>query len=129
MEDSGPCVLERLSGQHVYNMGLGGYGPNQYLHILKSKALKLKPRMVICGFYMGDDFENAFLITYGLDHWAYLREIPAEKVNFDIWEAPPAQTWHKKIRLWLSRHSLVYQLIVHGPLLGRFQGETQIKTA
>jgi acetyltransferase-like isoleucine patch superfamily enzyme len=25
----------------------------------------------------------------GLDHWAYLRALPKEKVNFDIWEAPP----------------------------------------
>jgi hypothetical protein len=78
---------------------------------------------------MGDDFENAFLITYGLDHWAYLRALPKEKVNFDIWEAPPAPTWRKKIRVWLSRHSVMYQLVFHGSFLGQFQGETQIKHA
>jgi hypothetical protein len=129
MEDSWPYVVARLSRRSVYNMGLGGYGPNQYLELLRTRAVSLKPKVIICGLYMGDDFENAFLITYGLDHWAYLRELPAEKVNFDIWEAPPAPTWNKKARLWLSRHSLVYQLVVHGPLLGRFQGETQIKNA
>jgi hypothetical protein len=129
MDDSWPYVLGRLTGRDVYNLALGGYGPNQYLELFKTKALSLRPRTIICGLYIGDDFENAFLITYGLDHWAYLRELPAAEVNFDIWEAPPNPSWHKKIRLWLSRHSVTYQLLVHGPLLGRFQGEVQIKNA
>jgi hypothetical protein len=78
---------------------------------------------------MGDDFENAFLITYGLEHWAYLRALPAENVKFDIWEAPSATSWHKKIRLWLSRNSIIYQLVFHGSIIGRFQGEVQIRNA
>jgi hypothetical protein len=129
MEDSWPLVLGRLSGRSVYNMGLGGYGPNQYFELFKTRALSLKPRTVVLGLYMGDDFENAFLITYGLEHWAYLRELPPEKVNFDIWQEPPAPSWHKKMRVWLSRHSVLYQLIVHGPLLGRFQGDIQVDNA
>jgi hypothetical protein len=129
MDDSWPMVLGRLTGRTVYNMGLGGYGPNQYYELFKTKALSLKPRMIVVGLYMGDDFENAFLITYGLEHWAYLRELPPEKVNFDIWQAPPAPSWHKKIRIWLSRHSVVYQLLVHGPLLGRWQGDIQVDNA
>lgn len=131
MEDSWPYVLGRLTGRSVYNLGLGGYGPNQYFHLL-SKGLSLKPRIIICGLYMGDDFENAFLITYGLDHWAYLRQLPAERIDADranIWEEPPSPTWHKKIRLWLSRHSVVYQLVVHGPILGGFSGKIQIRDA
>ena len=127
MVDSWPAVLGGLTGRDVYNMGLGGYGPNQYFEIFNTKALSLTPRTIICGLYMGDDFENAFLITYGLDHWSYLRELPAESVNFDIWVEPPAPSWHKKIRVWLSRHSVTYQLLVHGPLLGPVQGEIQIK--
>jgi hypothetical protein len=129
MADSWPFVLGRMSGRQVYNMGLGGYGPNQYAHLLKERALKLRPKTIVVGLYMGDDFENAFLITYGLPHWAHLRELPADKVKFDIWERPPARTWHKKVRVWLSRHSVLYQLTVHGPLLGRVQGEMQIKNA
>lgn len=130
MDDSWPYVLGRLSGRQVYNMGLGGYGPNQYFHLLRTKALKLKPRTVIVGLYTGDDFENAFLITYGLDHWAYLRVVDAEKADFDIWETdPPNLSWHKRIRVWLSRHSVMYQLVFHGSIVGRFQGEAQIKNA
>lgn len=129
MQDSWPSVVERLSGRRTYNMGLGGYGPNQYFHVLKTRALTLKPRLVIAGLYMGDDFENAYLITYGLEHWKALRALPPEKVDFDIWQAPAATSWHKPIRVWLSRHSLIYQLVVHGPYMGRFQGEYQIRNA
>ena len=129
MEDSWPYMLGRLSSRQVYNMGLGGYGPNQYFHLFTTRALKLRPRTIIVGLYMGDDFENAFLITYGLKHWAYLRALSTAKVDFDIWGAtPPTPSWHKKIRVWLSRHSVIYQLVFHGPLLGRFQGEVQIKS-
>ena len=110
-------------------MAMGGYGPNQYYYLLKTKALSLKPRMIICGFYMGDDFENAYKITYGLDYWSYLRELPTEKVNFDIWEHPADPTWHKKVRTWLSRNSVVYKLVFHGGLIGRMKGDVQIENA
>ncbi len=129
MEDSWPYALGRLSGQRVYNLGLGGYGPNQYFAVFKSRGFSLKPKLILCGLYMGDDFENAYLITYGLEHWAYLRELPAEKVDYNIWETAPDTSWHKPIRLWLSRHSVIYQLVVHGPLAARFRGEGQIKSA
>src|SRR5262249_32881213 len=63
MIDSWPYVVGRITGHSVYNLGLGGYGPNQYFHLLKTHAVQLKPRWVLCGLYLGDDFENAFLIT------------------------------------------------------------------
>ena len=129
MDESWPYVLGRLTGRSVYNMALGGYGPNQYYYLLTSKALSLKPKIVICGFYMGDDFENAYKITYGLDYWSYLRELPPEKVNFDIWEHPADPIWHKRIRAWLSRNSVVYKLVFHGGLLGRLKGDAQIENA
>jgi hypothetical protein len=129
MDDSWPYVLGRLSGQRVYNMGLGGYGPNQYFAVFNKKALSLKPKVMLCGLYMGDDFENAYLITYGLEHWAYLRELPGETVDFDIWRSQEDTSWHKPIRLWLSRHSVTYQLLVHGPLAARVRGEAAIRNA
>ena len=129
MADSWPLALARLSKQHVYNMALGGYGPNQYFHLLTTRAITLNPRTIIVGLYMGDDFENAFLITYGLQHWAYLRKTHTDAVNFSIWVNPPTPTWHKRLRVWLSRHSLLYQLIFHSPAMERFQGAIKIKTA
>jgi hypothetical protein len=130
MDQSWPYVLGHLTGRSVYNMAMGGYGPNQYFYLLKTRALSLKPRIVLCGLYMGDDFENAFTITYGLDHWAYLRELPAEKVNFNIWDPPSAgPSRQKKVRIWLSRHSVLYQLVFHGMFTGDLVGEAQIKNA
>jgi hypothetical protein len=130
MVESWPYVLGSLSGRQIYNMGMGGYGPNQYFYLLQTKALSLKPKLILCGLYMGDDFENAYTITYGLDHWAYLRQMPARKADFNIWEAPPATPGLiKETRQWLSRHSVVYQLVVHASAIGQAQGEGQIKNA
>jgi hypothetical protein len=131
MEDSWPYVLGRQTGRHIYNMGMGGYGPNQYFYLSTTEALTLKPQMIIWGLYMGDDFENAFSITYGLDHWSYLREHATRKVNFDIWESeiPSRPSWQKQVRVWLSRHSIIYQLLFHASLSGRMQGEMQIRNA
>src|SRR5271156_6451205 len=46
MVDSWPYVVQRLTGRKVYNMALGGYGPNQYFYLSKTKALTLKPNMI-----------------------------------------------------------------------------------
>jgi len=127
MEDSWPIVLGHLTGRTTYNMGMGGYGPNQYFYLFNTKALSLKPKLVVIGFYMGDDFENAYQITYGLDYWAYLRATPGEKARYNIWQSQDSPVWHKRMRVWLSRHSVIYQLLFHASSLGRFQGEAQIK--
>jgi SGNH hydrolase-like domain, acetyltransferase AlgX len=130
MSASWPYVVARLTGQHVYSLSLGGYGPNQYYHLLKTYALKLKPRWVICGLYMGDDFENAFLMTYGKDYWSFLRKGSWDRVDANIWpsttESPGG---FQRFRTWLSRNSVIYQLIVHGPVLGPLKGALQIRQA
>ena len=90
----------------------------------------MNPRMVICGLYLGDDFDNALKITYGLDHWKSLRDPRFLEAGggWDIWEQPASPRWHKKVRIWLSSHSLVYKLAVHG-LMGRLKGGVQVKNA
>lgn len=116
MEDAWPAVVARQTGLNVYNLGLGGYGPNQYYHLLTTRGLKLRPRWVICGLYMGDDFENAFLMTYGLEHWSYLRQGKWENIDANIWGSSEPPVWGAGLRNWLSEHSMVYRLILHGPL-------------
>jgi hypothetical protein len=129
MVESWPFVLGQLTGRQVYNMGMGGYGPNQYFYLSKTKALSLKPRMIIWGFYMGDDFEGAYSLTYGLEHWAYLRALPPRKVDPTVWEPPPTNTWGKRMRVWLSRHSVLYQLVVHSGLGAKVGGQIEIRNA
>lgn len=116
MDDAWPSVVARATKLQVYNLGLGGYGPNQYHYLLTTKGLTLHPKWIICGIYMGDDFENAFMITYGLDHWAPLRIGQWKNVNSDIWGNAASPVWGADIRNWLSEHSMVYRLIFHGPL-------------
>ena len=130
MEDSWPYVLGHLAGQRVYNLSMGGYGPNQYYYLLKNRALSLKPKTILCGLYMGDDFENAFTITYGLDYWSDFRRTQFQNASFNIWDtAAPNLNWHKQVRVWLSRHSVIYQLTLHGPLMGLLHGDSQILRA
>lgn len=129
MNDAWPSVFARVTGQTVYNLGLGGYGPNQYYYLLTTRGLELHPIWVLCGLYMGDDFENAFSMTYGLDHWAYLRSGQFTNVDPNIWGNTDPLPWHKDLRNWLSRNSLVYRLAVHGPLLGKAREEVQFNRA
>jgi hypothetical protein len=128
MADAWPAVVAGETGLGVYNLGLGGYGPNQYYEVLRTRALKLQPKWVVCAIYMGDDFENAFLMTYGKEHWASLRA-GGWKADANIWEAPPTGTLSQRLRLWLSQHSVVYRVVVHGPVLGSLKGAIQIGRA
>ena len=124
-------MLARLTGKNVYNLGMGGYGPNQYYYLLQTKALGLKPATIICGLYMGDDFDNAYRITYGLNYWSSLRRGGLENVDPDIWEkelTSNPSSWHKPIRIWLSSHSVLYRLVVHG-LLANVKGRYQVEHA
>ena len=129
MVDSWPYVVARETGRPVYNMGLGGYGPNQYYFLSTTKALQLKPKVLLWGLYMGDDFDNAFQITYGLDYWKDLRELPPQKVDANITELPATDTGIRRMRVWLSRHSVLYQLVFHSGFGGRVTGEVQIRNA
>lgn len=129
MEESWPHVTGALTGRSVYNLGMGGYGPNQYFHVLTSRALALKPAVVLCGLYMGDDFENAFTMTYGVEHWSYLRQQRFENIDADIWREHDDSKVLKDLRVWLSRNSVLYQIVVHGPVTSRLKGYIQLTRA
>ena len=129
MDEAWPSVVHRQTGLTVYNMGLGGYGPNQYYQVLTTRGLSLHPKRVVVGLYMGDDFENAFSTTYGLDHWAPLRTSQWGKVEADIWGDAEAPGRTKNFRNWLSRNSMVYRLVVHGQALRALKGSVQTKLA
>jgi len=73
MNEAWPKVLGAINGKNVYNLAMRGYGPNQHYYLLQTKAFGLKPATIICGLYMGDDFDSAYRITYGLNYWASLR--------------------------------------------------------
>jgi hypothetical protein len=53
--------------------------------------------------------------------------VPSQKTDYHVWKPEDTPVWHKRIRIWLSRHSVVYQLMFHSSVVGRLQGEAQIK--
>jgi hypothetical protein len=59
MNEAWPKVLARLTSKNMYSLAMGGFGPNQYYYLLRKKAFGLKLATIICGLYMGDDFDNA----------------------------------------------------------------------
>ena len=58
-----PQTLARLSGHSTYNMGLGYYGPVQYW-VLTEDALKLAPKVIVIGLYLGNDIWGAYQTVY-----------------------------------------------------------------
>jgi len=53
-----PVRLASQSGLTVYNLGMSGYDPLHYLESLKEVGLTLKPRVVLCLIYEGNDFRS-----------------------------------------------------------------------
>ncbi len=53
-----PAQLASGLGISVYNLGMSGYDPFHYLESLKEVGLTLKPRIVLCMIYEGNDFRS-----------------------------------------------------------------------
>ena len=58
--DSWPAELGRILGEKTYNMALNGYGPIQYLYLMRTQAVELHPKIVIVGLYLGNDLVDAY---------------------------------------------------------------------
>ncbi len=50
---SWPARLAELTGQSVYNLGIGGYGALHYLPLVE-EALARQPRVIIVGLYLAN---------------------------------------------------------------------------
>lgn len=108
--DSWPSQLQDISGRSVYNLSLPGYSPAEYLLLMKDKALKLNPDLVIAGFYLGNDLKGSFKAVYSVPVWEGMR-------NRDINYTPPddAPIVRKgdsfSFGNWLSANSVLYRLL------------------
>lgn len=130
-DSSWPQQLGGLLGEQVYNMGLGGFGPLQYLHLAKSTAPALKPRLLIVGFYFGNDIMDAYYVANGNPYWQGWRvSTTAEHgtTAFDrAGQAEPAKRF-QGLRNWLSRHSVLYSML-RDTVLRRFAAREQDEIA
>jgi hypothetical protein len=60
-EDDASTLSERLrvvSGRATFNLSRAWYGPYQYLELLKRYGLALQPKVVLLGFFAGNDIED-----------------------------------------------------------------------
>jgi lysophospholipase L1-like esterase len=62
-EGAWPAQLADQTCKSVYNMAVGATGPPHYLYTL-DQALSLKPKLVIVGFYFGNDFWDSAAFVY-----------------------------------------------------------------
>jgi lysophospholipase L1-like esterase len=109
-DGSWPQQLSVRLGEPVYNMGLGGFGPLQYLHLARTTARSLEPKVVVVGLYFGNDIVDAYYLAHGRAQWHGWRR-SAAPVN----DAPAAATDEPPkrfgaLRDWLSRHSMIYSV-------------------
>ncbi len=108
--DSWPSQLERLTGRKVYNVSLGGYGPAEYLYLMEKYALALHPKIIIAGFYLGNDLKDTYRSVYNISHWKDLRkpgEVPADGEE----EGEGEDDSSRGIGEWLSGRSVLYRLV------------------
>src|SRR3989338_5029966 len=72
-EEAWPQVLGSLASTSVYQMALGGYGPVQYDELL-DEAIPLHPKIVLVGFYLGNDLYDVYRMVYERDAYPELRD-------------------------------------------------------
>lgn len=110
-DGSWPAHYAKISGKTVFNAGIGGYGPAQYLYNLKDLATKLTPETVIMTVYVGNDFLDTYNLVYGNKHWSGYRD-PANSdiVETQILVNPSDLRFMGKPRDWLSQNSVIYRL-------------------
>jgi hypothetical protein len=113
--DSWPAALATLLGKKTYNMALGGYGPIQYLYLLRTRAVQLHPKIVIVGLYLGNDLMDAYNMVQSHKTWSSYK-------TGDFSELPPQLIFPRTTgkflgtqRDWLSRHSVIYVLVTQLP--------------
>ncbi len=96
---SWPAWLAALSGRSVYNLALGGYSPPDYAYLLEQLGVSLEPRVVVVGFYFGNDLQEA-----GVSAEARARRSPAPRGRDQVRSLGG-------LRTWLAGHSLLYQVV------------------
>jgi hypothetical protein len=86
VEETWPYYLASSTNMSVYNMGLGGYGPIQY-YALVDQALSFKPKYVVIGLLLANDFFDAYNMTYN-GHLVDKSEYDYHHVayNVDYWK-------------------------------------------
>lgn len=117
-----PGQVQQRSRKSVYNLSAEYSGPVQYFDFFKNKALKINPRHIVVGYYIGNDPFNAFERVYIHDDWATFRDstfnkwlTSAERDTLSFYTNAASQTVSagilNSLHSWLHQKSRLYSLI------------------
>ena len=123
-QDAWPQQLSKSSGRSVYNMGLGGFGPVQY-KFLVPQALRLTPRIIVVGLYLGNDIYDAYNMAYHYDAHRNLRSAAAGDLSVDTVGSQATALWNEEkqfhatygrasfsgLSFWLREHLAIGRLL------------------
>ncbi len=87
-----PVLLGQSRGWSVYNFAMSGTSPPAYLDILQQYGLELKPRIVICLLYEGNDFRD-------VNYQASNLEAPRPTLGRIIFYGSPIRAKLKKLMI------------------------------
>jgi lysophospholipase L1-like esterase len=107
-EEAWPSVLARaLPRSRVINLGLMGACPEQYLRLYETVGAKMRPRVLLVGLFLGNDFHEA----PGFDRWVKSKS----GGNYMLSQSPPLRfsLRHPRqgIKGLLTRYSYLYNLV------------------
>ncbi len=116
---SWPGQLETLLGKPVYNAGLGGFGPLQYLHVTENVLPALKPKLEVVALYTGNDIMDAYNLTQVRPHWFSWRQskrtegalTQLDREGQRDFDTAQAQRFMGPLRDWLAEHSMSYSVL------------------
>lgn len=116
---SWPGHLQRLTGQTVYNTGVGGFGPLQELHVTQQQAPKLQPKTVVMAIFLGNDIIDAYNLAQSRTHWHPWRitarpagaKTALDELADREWAEQESQRFGAPLRDWLSMHSMTYSVL------------------
>jgi lysophospholipase L1-like esterase len=101
---SWPTQLEQRLGVTVQNYGTAGFGPQQELLVLKDVVAAHKPRVVVLGFFAGNDiFDAEVFHAFERSGGAAQRPAPGWRIKEVI---SRADTWYITAALGTSFHWL-----------------------
>ena len=129
---SWPYQLSSITGKEIYNLGIGGYCPTQSFYLLNEKAFKLKPKIIICDFYLGTNLNLTHNNIYGLKYWekfrdsSYNRENQEKNIKNIIVRDNPKGLLNK-FKFYLINKSLLFRIIVKKTPLEVFFYSRQLK--
>lgn len=119
MRESWPLKLGEMTGKSVYNAGLGGYGPLQYLHVLKTRSEALSPKQAVVMIYLGNDLLDTYNLINSYEFWAdyRLREKSEEEIASNVFANNDKDlSLARQIRGFLAHNSVLYRMVLQAPV-------------